>query len=112
LSKSQALIAVVDDEDPVRRALRRLLRSAGLEVEEFASGVEFLNSLGRGLPDCVVLHEHYPGFLLEFKRPGGRLRAAQQKLIWELRQAYHLRVAVVDSVAMLEAFLEDHERSP
>lgn len=66
----------------------------------------------KGLPDYVVLHERYGGFLLEFKRPGGKLRPSQQKFIWEVRQAYHLRVAVVDSVALLQAWLEDHEKKP
>ena len=35
-------IAVVDDEESVRKALRRLLRAAGLEAESYASGQEFL----------------------------------------------------------------------
>ena len=30
-----ALVSVVDDDESVRRALRRLLRSAGFEVETF-----------------------------------------------------------------------------
>lgn len=53
-------IAVVDDEDSVRRALERLLRSAGMNVETFATGVDFLAGLeGRSL-DCVVLDLHMP----------------------------------------------------
>jgi FixJ family two-component response regulator len=58
LSHPHALIAVVDDEDPVRRALKRLFCSAGLNVETFASGAAFLNSLPQGVPDCVVLDLH------------------------------------------------------
>ena len=38
----------------------RLMRSAGLSVETFASGGEFLNSLDTRLPDCVVLDLHMP----------------------------------------------------
>ncbi|MGC2039192.1 MAG: response regulator, partial [Paraburkholderia caledonica] len=31
-------VAVVDDDESVRRALKRLLRSAGVEAETFSSG--------------------------------------------------------------------------
>jgi FixJ family two-component response regulator len=60
VSKTRPLIAVVDDEEPVRKALTRLLRSAGLDVETFPSGVEFLESLPTRRPDCVVLDLHMP----------------------------------------------------
>ena len=60
MSKTRPLIAVVDDEEPVRKALTRLLRSAGLDVETFPSGVEFLESLPTRRPDCVVLDLHMP----------------------------------------------------
>jgi len=53
-------VAVVDDEESVRKALERLLRAAGLEVETFASGDEFLASLGERRPDCVLLDLHMP----------------------------------------------------
>lgn len=54
------LIAVVDDEEPVRTALRRLLRSASFDVETFPSGAEFLESLKTHQPACVVLDLHMP----------------------------------------------------
>lgn len=60
MTKTCLLIAVVDDEEPVRKALMRLMRSAGLNVETFASGAEFLKSLDTRLPDCVVLDLHMP----------------------------------------------------
>jgi FixJ family two-component response regulator len=60
VTKSRALIAVVDDEEPIRRALRRLLRSVGLDVETFPSGSEFLESLATRQPDCIVLDLHMP----------------------------------------------------
>ncbi|HKF41784.1 MAG TPA: response regulator [Thermoanaerobaculia bacterium] len=53
-------IAVVDDEEAIRRAFFRLFRSAGLEVETYPSGEEFLDSLGSRAPDCVVLDLHMP----------------------------------------------------
>jgi FixJ family two-component response regulator len=54
-------IAIVDDEEPIRRALVRLLRSAGLEAEAFECGSAFLESLSRRTPRCVVLDIHMPG---------------------------------------------------
>jgi len=53
-------VAIVDDEEPIRKALTRLLRSGGLDVESFASGSEFLESLSVQRPDCVVLDLHMP----------------------------------------------------
>jgi len=58
--KPHLVIAVVDDEEPVRKALMRLMRSAGLRVEMFGSGAEFLKSLETRLPDCVVLDLYMP----------------------------------------------------
>lgn len=54
------LVAVVDDEESVRRALERLLRSAGFLVETYPSGAEFLLSLPEHQPACVVLDLHMP----------------------------------------------------
>ena len=60
VTKARPLIAVVDDEEPVRKALMRLMRSAGLNVETFGSGAEFLKSIDTRLPDCVVLDLRMP----------------------------------------------------
>jgi FixJ family two-component response regulator len=60
VTKTDLLIAVVDDEEPIRTALMRLMRSAGLTVDTFGSGAEFLKSLVTRLPDCVVLDLHMP----------------------------------------------------
>ena len=54
------LIAIMDDEEAIRKALTRLLRSAGLDVETFPSGAEFFESLKTHRPDCVVLDLHMP----------------------------------------------------
>lgn len=54
------MIAVVDDEASIRKALARLLRSAGMEVESFPSGVEFLVACPTLKPDCVILDLHMP----------------------------------------------------
>ena len=54
------LIAVVDDEEPDRKALKRLLRAAGLQAEGYASGQLFLDGTATRQPDCVVLDLHMP----------------------------------------------------
>lgn len=64
------LIAVVDDEASIRKALTRLLRAAGMEVQAFPSGVEFLAACSALMPDCVVLDLHMPvldGFQIQQK---------------------------------------------
>ena len=59
-SMSPPLIAVVDDEASVRKALGRLLRAAGFDSRAFASGSEFLAACRREPPDCAVLDMHMP----------------------------------------------------
>ena len=55
-----SFIAVVDDEESVRKALKRLLRAAGLEAEGYASGQAFLDDAANRRPDCVLLDLHMP----------------------------------------------------
>lgn len=55
------LVAVVDDEAPVRVALGRLLRLAGYQVVAFESGEKFLASLVHCVPACVLLDVNMPG---------------------------------------------------
>jgi FixJ family two-component response regulator len=54
-------IAIVDDEEGIRKALGRLLRAAGLEAHGYANGQEFLTAAAERRPDCVVLDLHMPG---------------------------------------------------
>ena len=51
----------MDDEEPVRKALKRLLRASGLEAESYASGKDFLAASATRQPDCLVLDLHMPG---------------------------------------------------
>jgi two-component system, LuxR family, response regulator FixJ len=60
MTRISSLIAVIDDEEPVRKAMDRLLRSVGFEVETFEGGEAFLRSLERRVPDCAVLDLHMP----------------------------------------------------
>ena len=55
------LVAVVDDDASVRRALTRLLQSAGLRVLTCASATEFLATGISSAPDCVILDIHLGG---------------------------------------------------
>jgi FixJ family two-component response regulator len=56
-----AVIAIVDDDDAVRRALHRLLSSYSFESVSFASGEAFLADISRVAPHCVLLDQHMPG---------------------------------------------------
>jgi FixJ family two-component response regulator len=56
--KDVPIIAIVDDDESVRRSLHRLVRSAGYAVETFASAAEFLAWLPLGKAACLVLDVH------------------------------------------------------
>lgn len=52
------LIAIVDDDDSVRRSLLRVVQSAGYTAEGFASAREFLDWLPQGRAACLLLDVH------------------------------------------------------
>ncbi|OUL95249.1 response regulator, partial [Paraburkholderia hospita] len=57
-------VVIVDDDESVCRAIKRLLRSVGIAAETFASGDAFLNvlsSIPSYRPDCVILDVQMPG---------------------------------------------------
>jgi FixJ family two-component response regulator len=70
-------VAVVDDDDSVRTALARLLHSADLCVETFASAREFLAECADRAPGCLVLDVHLGGMsgveLHDFLVASGRI---------------------------------------
>lgn len=59
--RTRETVYVVEDDESVRKALRRLIRSAGLDVTAFASAEEFLHAAGQPAPACLVLDLHLPG---------------------------------------------------
>jgi FixJ family two-component response regulator len=64
MTRNGTLIAIVDDDASVCRALERLVRSFGYVAETFSCGEDFLNELDRSpsfRPCCVVLDMHMPG---------------------------------------------------
>ena len=60
MSRTRPLIAVVDDDQGMRTALRRLLSVANFDVETFSSGLDFFKSLQARQPDCVILDMDMP----------------------------------------------------
>jgi FixJ family two-component response regulator len=90
---ARRLIAVVDDEASVRRALERLLRASGIEVEAFATGQDFIDSLSTRQPDCVVL---------DLQMAGITGRDVQRNLA-----AAHIQIPIVIITAHDEALLRE-----
>lgn len=60
MNESAPLIAVVDDEASIGRALTRLLRAANYRAQSFDSAARFLESLAAQSPDCVVVDLQMP----------------------------------------------------
>ncbi len=54
-------VYVVDDDESIRRALKRLLRSFGYHALTFESAEEFLDSPSGKDEGCIVLDIHLPG---------------------------------------------------
>jgi FixJ family two-component response regulator len=67
MSEVKPLVAVVDDDESVCRALRRLLRAAGMTAESFGTGDALLAAFDAPRPDapwrpdCIVLDVQMPG---------------------------------------------------
>ena len=58
---NRTLISIVDDDDPYRDSMRKLIMLLGYPVEAFPAAAEFLAS--RHLPEtaCLVADVHMPG---------------------------------------------------
>ena len=69
--RHRGTVFVVDDDRSIRRALTRLLRSAGLKVESFSNAMDFLAS---------ERHDHPAALLLDIQMPGLSGLELQQKL--------------------------------
>jgi CheY-like chemotaxis protein len=55
------VVAVLDDEPEMRKALRRLLACRGFRVEEYERGEDLLAALGSQPLDYLLLDLHMPG---------------------------------------------------
>jgi FixJ family two-component response regulator len=59
---SPSIVFLVDDDPSVRRALARLIKSAGYQVQTFVSAREFLDRMpDAARPACLVLDVRMPG---------------------------------------------------
>lgn len=61
MSQPAPTVFVVDDENSVRKALCRLLASAGFAAASYASADEFLAGYERAQPGCLILDLSMPG---------------------------------------------------
>ena len=64
LEKSKPLIAIVDDDESVCRAVRRLVRSLAMNAQTFSSGQDFLDllhAMPSFEPDCLILDVQMQG---------------------------------------------------
>ncbi|TYC48319.1 response regulator [Rhodobacterales bacterium] len=55
------IVAIIDDDEDVRRALRRLLASLDYRTREFASGEAYIGGDGTGPVHCVLADVHMDG---------------------------------------------------
>lgn len=94
------MIAVVDDDEPVRRAVMRLLRAAGYSSRGFASGQELLDAWSSEPPDCLVLDLQLPGICgLEVQRRLRRAGAGVPMIVMTASDEPRIRAECVDEGA-------------
>jgi len=69
MTDPHSIVFVVDDDDSLRDALKRLIRSVGRHVELFASAEEFLQRKRLDAPACLILDIRLRGISgLDFQR--------------------------------------------
>jgi len=61
MNEPAPIVFVVDDDPSIRRAIKRLIGSVGLQVELFGSAQEFLLGKRPDAPSCLVLDIRLPG---------------------------------------------------
>ncbi len=57
----EPIVFVVDDDQAIRRSLKWLIESVGLQVETYASADEFMRSYYPGRAGCLLLDVRMPG---------------------------------------------------
>jgi RNA polymerase sigma factor (sigma-70 family) len=69
MNEPASIVFVVDDDPSIRRAIKRLIESVGLQVEVFGSAAEFRNSSHPDIVSCLILDIRLPGVSgLDFQR--------------------------------------------
>jgi len=61
MTEKTPTVFIVDDDPSVRKALKRLIESVGLEVETLTSAQEFSDQEQPDKPSCLVLDVRMPG---------------------------------------------------
>jgi len=61
MKESEPMVFVVDDDNSVRKALERLIRSVGMKVDTFETAKDFLSEPRYEGPSCLVLDIRMPG---------------------------------------------------
>jgi FixJ family two-component response regulator len=61
MSPSATLIYIIDDDASIRRALGRVMTTAGFKIRSFATGEEFIDSGEFDPGGCVVTDAQLPG---------------------------------------------------
>ena len=56
-----SVVHIVDDDEPLRRAVDSLCRSVGLQTRSYGSAQEFLDTKREDIPGCLVLDVRLPG---------------------------------------------------
>jgi FixJ family two-component response regulator len=76
--EKNAVVAVIDDDPGMNKAIQRLLSAGGFQAVTFSCAELFLESERSGAVDCLVLDIHLPG--ISGFELCGHLRAAGSKL--------------------------------
>jgi len=96
MTKKPNVVYVIDDDESVRRAFGRLLRSVGLDAETFSSAEEFLDSPKQEEDACI---------LIDIRMPGSSGFDLQQKLA-----ASDIRIPVIVISASDDAQIRERAR--
>jgi len=59
--RKEKMVAIIEDDESYRLAVRRLLKSAGFSVQSFASAEDFLNSGEQRETGCLIADIRMPG---------------------------------------------------
>jgi FixJ family two-component response regulator len=100
-------IAVIDDDQSVRKALRRLLRAAKMEVETYSSAHTFLETPFNRDPDCLILDIRMPGLTGPDLRD--RLQEMGRRIPIVFITAHSEDVETTDGSDVLRKPFGDHE---
>jgi FixJ family two-component response regulator len=61
IQQQTGIIAIVDDDQPLREALASVMKAAGFSTNTFASAEEYLDSSKRQDTTCLILDVRLPG---------------------------------------------------